>query len=240
MTKEIADGAREVAAAGTTIVPLQPAWGPESAEGFYDSFITAAAVLDLLTTTTESFDAVVMAGFGEHGREGARELLDIPVVDITEAAAMQAMLLGHRYGVVTTLSRVRGQIHDSLLTAGLAARCAAIEATDLGVLEVTENLDRTVADFAAAGRRALDAGADVLILGCAGFTSVRHRLAQELGVPVVDAVSAGVTTAQALLDAGTPAVNAGPYAPPLVKSMRGWPVSGVSRPVGADGLGTPV
>ncbi|MER6877489.1 aspartate/glutamate racemase family protein, partial [Amycolatopsis sp. NPDC000673] len=84
MTKEIETGARAAASPGTEIVALTPKWGPESAEGWLDSFLSAAAVLDLLRTTEESFDAVVLAGFGEHGREGARELLDVPVVDITE------------------------------------------------------------------------------------------------------------------------------------------------------------
>lgn len=233
MTAEIAAGARAVAAPGTTIVPLQPAWGPRSAEGFYDSFITAAAVLDLLVTTEESFDAVVMAGFGEHGREGAREVLDVPVVDITEAAAMHAMLLGHRYGVVTTLARVRGQIHDSLLTAGLAARCVAIEATELGVLDVGTDLERTISAFEAAGARAITAGAEVLCLGCAGFTAVREHLADRLGVPVVDAVAAGVLLAEGLLTAGTGGSRGGSYAAPLPKARPGWPVS--AQPQHASG-----
>ncbi|WP_454296099.1 aspartate/glutamate racemase family protein [Salana multivorans] len=225
MTAQIAAGARSVASPGTTIVPMQPAWGPRSAEGFYDSFISAAAVLDLLATTTEPFDAVVMAGFGEHGREGARELLEVPVVDITEAAAMHAMLLGHRYGIVTTLSRVRGQIHDSLLTAGLASRCVAIEAVDLGVLDVATDLERTVRAFEVAGSRAIASGAEVLCLGCAGFTVVRRLLAERLGVPVVDGVAAGVLLAEGLLAAGTGGSRGGAYARPLVKERPGWPVS---------------
>ncbi|WP_233251419.1 aspartate/glutamate racemase family protein [Serinibacter arcticus] len=227
MTREIAAGARAVAAPGTEILGLQPVWGPTSAEGFYDSFITAAAVLDLLTTLPAEveIDAVVMAGFGEHGREGARELLECPVVDITEAAAMHAMLLGHRYGVVTTLPRVRGQIEDSLLVAGLAQRCVGVEAADLGVLEVGRDHARTVAAFVAAGERAIGAGADVLVLGCAGFTAVRAELAAALAVPVVDAVSAGVTTAEALLACGSRTSKVGAYARPLTKARTGWPVA---------------
>ncbi|MCC2323047.1 aspartate/glutamate racemase family protein [Cellulomonas xiejunii] len=223
MTAEIGEGARAAAAPGTEILALQPSWGPVSAEGFYDSFITAAAVLDLLTTVRD-VDAVVMAGFGEHGREGARELLDVPVVDITEAAAMQALLLGHRYGIVTTLPRVRGQIHDSLVTAGLAARCAAIEATDLPVLAVGQDTDRTIEAFVEAGTRALAAGADVLCLGCAGFTAVRQEVSRALDVPVVDAVTAGVSMAEALVGTGLTTSKVGPYALPLVKTRRGWPV----------------
>ena len=84
MTEEIAGIARSAARTGTEIVGTQPEWGPASAEGYYDSFMSAAAVLEHLTTWAEPFDAVVMAGFGEHGREGARQLLDVPVVDITD------------------------------------------------------------------------------------------------------------------------------------------------------------
>lgn len=228
MTAEIGAGARAAARPGTQVLALQPAWGPRSAEGFYDSFITAAAVLDLMTDLPP-VDAVVMAGFGEHGREGARELLDVPVVDITEAAAMQAMLVGHRYAVVTTLSRVRGQIHDSLVTAGLADRCVAVEATDLPVLDVAQDLDRTVAAFVEAGTRALRSGADVLVLGCAGFTAVRAELSRALDVPVVDAVSAAVTTAEGLVACGLRTSKVGAYATPLPKTRDGWPVAGGRR-----------
>lgn len=202
MTRKIAEGARRAASTGTEIVAMQPAWGPSAAEGFYDSFQTAAAVLECLRDMTAEVDAVVMAGFGEHGREGARDLLSVPVVDITEAAVMQAMLIGHRYGIVTTVPRAVGLIEDSLLTAGLLQRCAAIEATGLGVLEVGVDHDQTVAAFIRAGGRAISAGADVLVLGCAGFTAVEAALSDALNIAVVDAVGAGVVIAESLLQGG--------------------------------------
>ena len=75
MTKEIEAGSRAAASPGTEILARTPRWGPESAEGWLDSFLSAAAVLDLLRGLDEPFDAVVLAGFGEHGHEGERELL---------------------------------------------------------------------------------------------------------------------------------------------------------------------
>lgn len=157
MTKEIEAGARAAASPCTEILARTPCWGPESAEGWYDSFLSAAAVLDLLRTCDDEFDAVVLAGFGEHGREGARELLDVPVVDITEAGAHFACLLGRRYGVVTTLDRTCGLIEDSLHTAGVAANCVAVAGTGLGVLELADE-GRTESALLTAGRRARDAG----------------------------------------------------------------------------------
>ena len=50
MTEEIVRGARAAAGPGTTVLGLTPAWGPESAEGWLDSYLSATAVIDLLRT----------------------------------------------------------------------------------------------------------------------------------------------------------------------------------------------
>ncbi|WP_306333952.1 aspartate/glutamate racemase family protein [Streptomyces sp. KL118A] len=223
MTEEIVRGARDAASAGTTVTGLTPAWGVESAEGWLDSYLSAAAVLDALRAydaSGEPYDAVVMAGFGEHGREGARELLDVPVVDITEAAAHLACLLGRRYGVVTTLDRARGQIEDSLHAAGVARNCAAVVGTGLGVLDLGDE-ERTVRAFLAAGERARDAGAEVLVLGCAGMTGLQRAVGEKLGMPVVDGVGAAVRLAESLVGLGLTTSRVGGYAKPLPKG-RTW------------------
>lgn len=219
MTKEIEAGARAAASLGTEILARTPSWGPESAEGWYDSFLSAAAVLDLLRTCDDEFDAVVLAGFGEHGREGARELLDVPVVDITEAGAHFACLLGRRYGVVTTLDRTCGLIEDSLHTAGVAANCVAVAGTGLGVLDLADE-GRTESALLTAGRRARDAGAEVLVLGCAGMTGLDRRLGAMLGIPVIDGVAAAVRLAESLVALDLSTSRAGSYAKPLPKDRR--------------------
>lgn len=139
-----------------------------------------------------------MAGFGEHGREGARELVNVPVVDITEAAAHLACLLGRRYGVVTTLERSRGQIEDSLYAAGVAQNCAAVVGTGLGVLDLGD-VQRTQEAFVTAAERAREAGAEVLVLGCAGMTGLQRAVGEKLDLPVVDGVAAAVKLAESLV-----------------------------------------
>ncbi|MGW4564347.1 aspartate/glutamate racemase family protein [Streptomyces sp. NPDC004561] len=221
MTEEIVRGARAAAGPGTTVTGLTPAWGPESAEGWLDSYLSAAAVLDALRTYDgPPYDAVVLAGFGEHGREGARELADVPVVDITEAAAHLACLLGRRYGVVTTLDRSRGQIEDSLETAGVARNCAAVVGTGLGVLDLADDPARTESAFLAAAEQAREAGAEVLVLGCAGMTGLQRVVADKLGLPVVDGVAAAVKLAESLVDLGLTTSRAGSYGKPLAKARR--------------------
>ncbi|MEU1405132.1 aspartate/glutamate racemase family protein [Streptomyces sp. NPDC005728] len=227
MTEEIVRGARAAAGPGTAVIGLTPAWGPESAEGWLDSYLSAAAVLDALRTYEgPSYDAVVLAGFGEHGREGVRELVEVPVVDITEAAAHLACLLGRRYGVVTTLDRSCGQIEDSLETAGVARNCAAVIGTGLGVLDLADDPVRTEAAFLAAAVRAREAGAEVLVLGCAGMTGLQRTVGEKLGLPVVDGVGAAVKLTESLVSLGLTTSRAGSYAQPLPKG-RTW-----GRPTG--------
>ncbi|WP_333770559.1 aspartate/glutamate racemase family protein [Streptomyces sp. IBSBF 2435] len=221
MTERIVRGARTAAGPGTLITGHTPDWGPASAEGWLDSYLSAAAVLDLLRRLEGPVDAVVMAGFGEHGREGARELLDVPVVDITEAAAHLACLLGRRYGVVTTLDRTAGQIQDSLHTAGVGQNCAAVVGTGLAVLDLDEDSDLVTGAFVAAGRRAMAAGAEVLVLGCAGMTGLERGVSAALGLPVVDGVGAAVRLAESLVALGLTTSRSGGYAKPLPKH-RTW------------------
>ena len=128
---------------------VSPRWGVESAEGYLDSYWSAASVLDLLRSWEHPVDAVVMAGFGEHGREGLQEVLDVPVVDITEAAAHFAYLLGYRYSVVTTLDRAVPLIEERLLLSGVHSHCASVRGPAMGA--VTRRLCSSQANATTAG-----------------------------------------------------------------------------------------
>ncbi|PMZ46983.1 Asp/Glu/hydantoin racemase, partial [Pseudomonas sp. GW247-3R2A] len=93
ITQAIARSAQAVAAPGTEIVGLTPYFGADSIEGNFESYLAAIAVMDRVMAYDQPFDAVIQAGYGEHGREGLQELLNVPVVDITDAAASTAMFL---------------------------------------------------------------------------------------------------------------------------------------------------
>jgi allantoin racemase len=134
MTDAIRTRAERAAAPGTEIVALTPFVGPEAVEGNFESYLAAVAVMDRVLAHDGAYDAVVQAGFGEQGREGLQELLDVPVVDVTEAAAHVACLLGHRYSVVTTLDRAVPQLDEEVAAAtgvpvvdGVAAAVALAE-----------------------------------------------------------------------------------------------------------------
>src|SRR5215204_5818499 len=93
ITETIRASAQSVAAPQTEVIGLTPTIGAESVEGNFESYLAAVAVMNAVVGYNGDFDAVIQAGYGEHGREGLQELLDVPVVDITEAAAHVACLI---------------------------------------------------------------------------------------------------------------------------------------------------
>lgn len=227
MTDGIAEAARRVAAPGTEIVALTPRFGAESVEGNFESYLAAVAVMDRVLSYPEPYDAVIQAGYGEHGREGLQELLDVPVVDITEAAASTAMFLGHSYAVVTTLDRAIPLIEDRLKLAGLDARCASVRASGMSVLELESEPERAVRAIVDAAASAVQHDrAEVICLGCGGMAELEDEVRSRTGVPVVDGVTAAVTIAESLVRLGLSTSKVRTYAPPRSKRVTGWPLGG--------------
>jgi allantoin racemase len=225
MTKTIGELARAVAAPGTEIVELTPFLGAESVEGNVESYLAAVAVMDRVLAYEGEYDAVVQAGFGEHGREGLQELLDVPVVDITEAAAHLASLLGHRYSVVTTLDRTVPLIEDRLLLAGLSSHCASVRASGLSVLELEESEERAVAAIVEQAKRAISEDrAEVIVLGCGGMAGLDAAVRDATAAPVVDGVAAAVKLAESLVSLGLSTSKVRTYAAPRAKTMTRWPL----------------
>jgi len=225
MTDTMAEQARSVALPGTEIVGLTPRFGAESVEGNFESYLAAIAVMDRVLSYDQPYDAVIQAGYGEHGREGLQELLDVPVVDITEAAASVAMLLGHSYAVVTTLDRTVPLIEDRLRLARLLERCASVRASGMSVLELEDMPDRALEAIAGQAVEAVKQDkAEVICLGCGGMAGLDQMIRDRAGVPVVDGVTAAVALAESLVRLGLKTSKVRTYASPRPKNVIGWPL----------------
>jgi allantoin racemase len=222
ITAVIDSAARAAADPSTEVVTLAPTWGVASAEGYLDGHLASVAMLDVVRRYEQPYDAVVLAGFGEPGREAFRELLDVPVVDITDAAAHLALMIAPRFGVVTSLPRAIVQIQDSLHAAGVAANCVGVRAADLPVLKVGKIEIGPTSPLVVEARKLLALGAETLVLGCAGLAGMDRALSAYLDVPVVDPVAAGVALAEALVRLGLRTSKACTYAAPREKLRPGW------------------
>ena len=75
MTAEIAAAAASAAGEGTEIVALNPRFGATAIDSAGESYLSAVGVMDLVATVLAAgefdYDAVILAGFGEHGKDAA-------------------------------------------------------------------------------------------------------------------------------------------------------------------------
>ena len=230
MTTEIAAAAKAVAHGGTEITCLSPRFGTVAIDSAAESYLAAVGMMDLVTTLTDAgefhFDAVVVAGFGEHGRDALAEMLTVPVFDIAECSAHVAHLIGRRFSVVTTLARSVAPIEDRLMLAGLDAHCASVRACGLDTATVDADPQGAIQAIVDEAARAIgDDGADAICLGCAGMSGVVDAVSAKLGVPVVDGVAAAVGLAEAVVGLGLSTSKAGVYAPGPDNPRSHWPIS---------------
>jgi allantoin racemase len=225
MTEAIGAEARSAASTGTEITAVTPRFGPASVESILESHLAAVGVLDCAAQELDGHDAVILAGFGELGREALQEMLVVPIIDITEAAAHVACLLGKNFAVVTTVARAVPAIEDRLLLAGLLSRCVGVRAAEVPVLDLATDIDHAADEIARVGSSLIkEAGAEVLCLGCAGMAGLSRRVSEALGVPVVDGVAAAVSLAESLYRLGLRTSKIGFYAPSPDKAVIGWPL----------------
>ncbi|MFB7575945.1 aspartate/glutamate racemase family protein [Streptomyces sp. NPDC056165] len=226
MTSLICAAARSCAAEDTEIVGITPRIGAASVESHHEAYLATVGVMDEIRSYDEPFDAIVLAGFGEPGREGLEELFEVPVMDIAETAVHTAYLLGRRYSILTPgIGSIEGPTFDRLRQSGLLDRLASARGIGLDVLALEEDPDRTRELLIEAARCAVaEDGADVLCLGCAGMAGVAASVQQEVGVPVLDGVVLAVQLAEVFHRLGyrRPPTVARRKKPPTV-----WPVAGV-------------
>ena len=222
MTELMAAAARGRASPGPEIAAITSRAGPVSIEGHYDEAVAAAGLLETIRATGDSYDAYVIACFGDPGLLALRELVRGPVLGIAEAAMHAAAMLATGFSVVTTLSRTRIIAEHLAFAYGMERLCRRVRATDIPVLELDDPASDARSRILAECRRALDEdGAGAIVLGCAGMADLADALGRELGVPVIDGVTVAVRMAEALVGLGLATSKRGDLAPPLPKRYAG-------------------
>ena len=139
--------------------------------------------------------AFVVACFSDPGLAALREQSQRPVLGIAESAVLTAMTLGQRFGIISILRRSIPRHMRYLGAMGVMDRLAGDEPLELGVQELADET-QTFERLKTVGTSLRDgAGADVLILGCAGMTAFRGDLEKPPGVPVIEPCQAATAMA---------------------------------------------
>lgn len=218
------DTARRAAAPDTEITMLTAPFGVEYIETRFEAIIGAYAAATMVAERAAGHDAVVIAAFGDPGLAGIREILDVPVIGVTEAALASACLLGSRFSIVAISRRITAWYRESVEQNGLIGRLASIRSLDRPLGDVASVQTDNAARLKELCMDAIEHdGADVIIPAGAPLSGLARTIAADIPVPLVDSVSSAVRHAESLVAMKTGAARAGSFVRPPTKPVKGLP-----------------
>jgi Asp/Glu/hydantoin racemase len=200
ITERIRVAATAAANPGTTIVAITATKGVPYIATRAEATIGSAIALDMLAEHWRSADAAVIAAFGDPGLGGARELFEIPVVGMAEAAMLTACMLGRRFAIVSFARALGPWYRECVEYHGLTGRLAGIRLLDgsfQSVSDVQEEKEALLVELAQ--RSIVEDEADVIVLAGAPLAGFAAKVRDRISVPIVDGVAAAVKQAEALV-----------------------------------------
>jgi Asp/Glu/hydantoin racemase len=221
MTDRLAAVASRVLPPDTTLTALTAPRGVPYVSSRVEAQVAGGVVLEMLAEHAADHDAVVIAAYGDPGLTAAREMLDIPVVGMAEAAMLTACMLGTRFAVVTFAARLLPWFAEGVAASGLSPRCAGFFTPREGFGSVTTVAEELREPLVALCHDAAAAGADVAILAGAPIAGLAEDIAAAVPIVTLDPVSAAVLQAAALARLAPRGASAGSFARPPAKQSTG-------------------
>ncbi|MDP5228026.1 MULTISPECIES: aspartate/glutamate racemase family protein [Arthrobacter] len=216
-----AEAERSAGPATELVVETAP-YGVEYIETRLESLIAAGAVAEVIAAHAGTVDGVVVAAFGDPGMPALKELVDVPVIGITEAALCAAALQGHRFSIIAISDRITAWYRECVEGFGLAGRLASIRSIKEalgGIGTVQEDFGPTL--VALAKQAVEEDGADVIILAGAPLAGLAREVSHQIPVPVVDGIGSGIRMAEAVVGLASGTHRDGAFAAPPLKRRAG-------------------
>lgn len=224
MTDNMAAIARAAVGDLAEIIPVTAIKGFPYIASRAEAQIAGGLVLEMIAEHSDDIDAVVIAAFGDPGLAGARELFDLPVVGMAEAAVMTAALLGDTFAVVTFSPLMTRWYSDCVQVTGMATRFKGVHTPEVAPTQLDDvQTDLRNDLITLAGTAARQHQADVVILGGAPLAGFAPKIASEVPAILVDPISAAVLQAVTL-------ARMKPHAATITR---------VNRPVAKASIGLP-
>ena len=147
----------------------------------------------------DKYDGFIVNCFLDPGVNLLKGLIEKPVVGPCEASMALASMVSSKIGIVTVGNEALWMIEEHVRELGFGDKLVALEGIDLGVLDIDKDIELTVKKLVEASRRALEKGAEVIVLGCTGLAGLAEKVEREISVPVVDPSGAAIKVLEALV-----------------------------------------
>lgn len=195
------------AAAGITVDVRLLRGGPPLTDREYELFwSTGFMILEAEMAAREGAKAIVIDCTADPGFVQIAEAVDIPVVGALKASLHLALQLGRKFSILALDGQWARMIEDQIQVYGLKGHAASIEVVGTHVYKPLRGRVMNKAEsgrfdlkLLKAGRQAVAAGADSIVLGSTTIIEGIAELEKDLGIPVIAPGVAALKTAELML-----------------------------------------
>ncbi len=190
--------ARGAASPATEIVGATGRFGAKLMRSPAETAIGVHAALEAIAENVEGCDAVIVAAFGDYGVSAGRNLFDVPVIGIADAAFTALRLAGTRFAILTVNAAVAPLIAKAAAEAGLGERMTGIvyPAEPPGSARYAAAAAETATALVARDKP------DAILAAGPPLAPLVPMLREAAGIPVVEGVSCAVAFAEAMVRLG--------------------------------------
>jgi Asp/Glu/hydantoin racemase len=195
--------------------------GPALYDSHHDYVLADLAMLEAgLEAADEGYDAICIDTMSDSGANALRSMLEIPVIAPGRASYLTALMLGHRFSVLTQWDGWIALYTKGVQECGLEEHLVSVRS--INTLPDVENLlggkeEVVFPKLRDAGRRCIEDGADVICLGSTTMHQAHGYLSENLPVPVINPGPVTYKLAETMLSLG------------LSQSRRAYPQPNVPK-----------
>jgi len=224
MTNSMTSAAESVVSSSVQLLPVTASRGFAYISSRAEAQVAGALVLEMLAEHHSEVDAAVIAAFGDPGLQAAREIFDIPVIGMAQAAISVAALLGERFSIVTFSPQMSRWYLDSVESSGLGDKFVSVRTPDSEYLDPLGTQDSMQSALLALIEQAVTLdGADVVILGGAPLAGMAPRLQPSTSAVLIDPIGCAVTLAESMVRITGRSALANRHSKPAAKVASGLP-----------------
>ncbi|MDK2901825.1 MAG: allantoin racemase [Thermosediminibacterales bacterium] len=201
--REVLELCKNVASGETEISVTNIKKGPLSIESEYDeAFVNPYVIETAKMAEREGYDGVIIYCFGNPGLYAVREALKIPVIGIGEAAQIFGMVVGERFGIISTVKNSIARHWRKAKVLGTESKLKTIKPLNLPVLEYGDKEKVLKISKEIAMEMIEMDSVDAIILGCGSMLGIKDKLKKLLPVPVIIPGEAAVKLIESLVKIG--------------------------------------
>jgi allantoin racemase len=164
--------------------------GPALYDSYHDYLLADLSMFEAgLEAADEGYDALCIDTMSDSGANALRSVLDIPVVTPGKASYLTALMLGHKFSVLTQWDGWIPLYKKGAQEYGLTQHMASVRS--INVMPDVENLlggkeEVVFPKLRDAGMQCVADGADVICLGSTTMHQSHAYLSENLPVPVIN------------------------------------------------------